>query len=109
MSALTEAELKAFAELDASLPDDPASRLSGRVVADLLRVTAPEVDDVTLGRIAVAMMQHLRAGQRAAERITEATGMPLHETASAALEAGVRQLACAALTLTELEWKEPPR
>ena len=106
---LSETERQAFAQLAASLPDDSIGHMGGMVLADLLRTTAPDVDDVTLGRIAAAFMRHLRAGERAAEQVIEATGEPPEKVRGAVIDAGLRQLACAALHLTELEWKEPPR
>lgn len=109
VSALSETERRAFAQLAADLPADPFGRLGGRTVADLLRVTAPEVDDVTLGRIALQLSRHLKDGRDVAVKAAEAIDVPTQLTRAAALEIAIRQLTCAALNLTELEWREPPR
>ncbi|WP_433225433.1 hypothetical protein [Actinomadura formosensis] len=107
MSALTDAELRALAKLDAALPSDHITRQGGVMLADLLRTAAPEVDDVNLGRIALELMRHFKGGRDTAVKAAEAIGIPDHATRAAALEVGIRQLACTALTLTELEWKDP--
>lgn len=109
VSALTETERRVLAQLDADLPADHVTRHGGVMLADLLRTAAPEADDVTLGRIALALMRNLSDGRDIAVRAAEAIGTADQATRAAALEVGIRQLATAALTLTELEWKEPPR
>lgn len=109
MSALTESERRAMAELDASLPADDLVRRAGVGLADLLRTQLPDADDVTLGRVVLEIMRHLKRGDDEARRLADNVGVPANVTRAAALAVGIRQLAAASLTLTELEWKEPPR
>lgn len=107
--SLTETERQAMATLDAALPASDLTRRAGVGLADLLRIHLPDVDDVTLGRVVLEVMRHLKGCDDTARKTAEVVGVPANVTRAAALQVGIRQLAAAAMTLTELDWKEPPR
>ncbi|WP_433233916.1 hypothetical protein [Actinomadura nitritigenes] len=108
MSGITEAEKKAFAKLDSRLPEDATARTAGVKLADRLRRELPDVDDVTLGRVLLNLTTHLFRAIRIADDAASGVGLGPETTRAALMTALPKQLGAAAMTLTELEWKEMP-
>jgi hypothetical protein len=92
MSALSNAERIRLARLHEQVqawPYDPTA--AGRSLADVLRRAMPDIDDVTLGRVALEFGQYV--GQLADPRNSD-------------MNALVDVTMCAALDLTATEWQE---
>ena len=105
---LSKSEREALALIDAELSHADPVRYAGVVLADRLRRELPDVDDTTLGRVALQLMKHFAGAKVRADAAAEQAKHPVVPMRAAVLDAGIRQLATAALTLTELEWKDIP-
>lgn len=69
----------------------PESVQPGRNIADMLRTSLPDLDDVTIGRVVLAISVHIGSVKpRPKERAMRDLG---------------NQIVAAALELTELEWR----
>lgn len=103
MTVLSDQQVAALRRLDATVGADPARMKSGRKFADNLRRALPDTDDVG---IALSLMEVAEFVATLIEVANEAPGDS--EQGEAALTAVASTLACAAVALTELHWREEP-
>lgn len=103
MTALNDQQVAALRKIDATVGADPARMKSGRIFADNLRRALPDTDDVGIALLLMEVADFVAA---LIEVASEAPGDS--EQGEAALTSVASTLACAAVVLTELHWREGP-
>ncbi len=100
MSALSAAERLNLSTLNDEQTASPAAKIAfeaGRALADSLRCRMPDIDDVTIGRVALATIAFMNLA-------LAANGQG--DSLIPAIEAATDQIICASLDLTASEWQE---
>lgn len=101
MAVLSTAQIDALKSLALSFGTEPRLVAAGRNLADRMRRALPDVDDVTIGRALLELGEVVAGVVRTAHDTTSDTTQ-----GEAALISVAGVVACAAINLTEIEWRE---
>uniref|UniRef100_UPI003F490A57 hypothetical protein n=1 Tax=Actinomadura sp. CA-154981 TaxID=3240037 RepID=UPI003F490A57 len=93
-----------LAQLHEQMREHPSSVKAGTTIADRLRTELPDLDDATIGRVVLEVSIHLSAAGDRFEALLGSLSLPTSYTA--ALKPLIRAVLCAAIQLTEIEWRE---
>lgn len=102
MAELNPVQIDALKYLDATLGRDPVRMKSGHMLADKMRRSMPDVDDVTIALVLMDVGDFVSGVIRVAHDDPDDSAQ-----GEAALGSIAATVACAAIALTEIHWRTP--